>query len=178
RFQASTALSLDAGLNLPRLVYQLYTGQPVVPAMDYPPGVSERWLRGDWLALLDYLSGRTQSQAVNPAALASRLHVAVQFTRAFRPGTHYDEFKRWDYKPGFLEAGEIVGATLFFLRNYVGRAWRNWRAKSKLALPTSQPPPVLPPLVYQPAPPREGSTAEDGQNTSRPVAVPRATLSR
>lgn len=147
RFQASTALSLDAGLNFPSLVYQLYTSQPVLPAMAYPPGVSERWLRGDWLALLDYFSGRTQSQAVNPAALPTRLQAALQFARAFRPGTHYDEFKRWDYKPGFLEAGEIVGATWFFLRNCAGRAWRNWRAKSKRGVPVRRPQLVPPPLL-------------------------------
>jgi hypothetical protein len=52
RFPASTALSLDAGLNLPHLAYCLHAGLPL-PAQQNPPrvGVEERWLQGDAQAL-------------------------------------------------------------------------------------------------------------------------------
>ena len=58
RFQASTALSLDAGLNLPQLVAHLYGCAPA-PRVDagYRIGVRERWLRGDLTSLAAHLGG-------------------------------------------------------------------------------------------------------------------------
>src|SRR6266705_3753708 len=43
RFQASTALSLDAGLNLPSLVAALYGVGVASPSPTYRVGVEERW---------------------------------------------------------------------------------------------------------------------------------------
>src|SRR5438105_153092 len=53
RFQASTALSLDAGLNLPYLVACLYGGWELKGSYHYEIGVRERWLRGDLLAMYE-----------------------------------------------------------------------------------------------------------------------------
>src|SRR5207302_1681072 len=87
RFQASTALSLDAGINLPRLVAALYgIGEPG-PTPSYRVGIEERWLRGDLLALRDGLGGVKRRLTTGPAgAPPSRARVLGQFLRDFRPG--------------------------------------------------------------------------------------------
>jgi predicted ATP-grasp superfamily ATP-dependent carboligase len=109
RFQASMALCLDAGLNLPELVYRLHTGGRADVPPAYRVGVRERWLRGDWLSLLDYVLGDTIAAAtrVGRTDLPSRWVVMAGFLAAFHPGMHYDEFKLRDWKPGLVEALEI-----------------------------------------------------------------------
>src|SRR5207302_4519709 len=56
RFQASTALSLDAGINLPYLAACVYGAGEPGPAQPYRVGVVERWLRGDLLVVRDALT--------------------------------------------------------------------------------------------------------------------------
>lgn len=109
RFQASTALSLDSGLNLPYMVYNLYSGRPAgSPTVTYRPGEIERWLRGDIHALIAYLMGITQQEAVLEArqTLPSRWRATYDFLKDFRLGIHYDEFKVSDPIPGILETIE------------------------------------------------------------------------
>jgi predicted ATP-grasp superfamily ATP-dependent carboligase len=111
RFQASTALSLDAGLNLPHMVARLYTGQALcVPAPRYQVGVRERWLRGDILTLRDLVLRKLRrgQAGVGPLALPPLWGIIWQFLRDFRPGTRYDEFKWYDLKPGLVEACHIA----------------------------------------------------------------------
>lgn len=106
RFQASTALSLDAGLNLPELAWRLHAG---LPLPEQPPlwrvGVRERWLRGDTRALFAHLTGATAAQAAPPAraALPGRLRAVKEYLADFRPGVRYDEFKWYDPLPGLVE---------------------------------------------------------------------------
>src|SRR5258705_13764516 len=71
RFQASAALSLDAGVNLPYLVASVFLNRrPTLPA-PYRVGVRERWLRGDLMALRDGLAfGRERSPTRRPAGEA------------------------------------------------------------------------------------------------------------
>jgi predicted ATP-grasp superfamily ATP-dependent carboligase len=109
RFQASTALSLDSGLNFPYMVYNLYSDPPVEPkAASYRPGEIERWLRGDINALINCLLGITQRDAVPEArrGLPSKGRVIYDFLKDFRPGVHFDEFKVSDPNPGLFEAIE------------------------------------------------------------------------
>lgn len=113
RFQASTALSLDAGLNLPYLVYCLYSGTPLPDQPGaYVTGVRERWLRGDLLALVDHLLGnRVWPPAPAPARrLPSRVGACWAFMKDFRPGMKYDDFKTDDWGPWPAGAWELVTA--------------------------------------------------------------------
>lgn len=93
RFQASTALSLDAGLNLPHLVASLYAGWDLPAVGPYRVGVTERWLRGDLLALRDALGARRKTDGI----------AVRQFFLDFRPGMHFDEFTHDDWRPGLAE---------------------------------------------------------------------------
>ncbi len=113
RFQASTALSLDAGVNLPYLVYCLYSGTPLPEQPGaYVTGVRERWLRGDMLALLDHLLGNRVWPRPPDAAprLPSRLEALWDFVKGFRPGMRYDEFKVDDWGPWLVGVWELVTA--------------------------------------------------------------------
>lgn len=106
RFPAATALTLDAGVNLPELAYRLHVGLalPATPPA-YREGVQERWLWGDMQALLAHLRGSTWADAVPQARalLPSRSRALRDFLRDFRPGMRYDEFKWRDPLPGALE---------------------------------------------------------------------------
>ena len=118
RFQASTALAIDAGLNLPYLVYALYTGRSLNGDQRYRVGVEERWLRGDLLSLLTALLGATAPSSVQDPErpLPSRVRLLRDFLRDFRPGMKYDEFKLSDPGPALIEAAELGRALLHGLR--------------------------------------------------------------
>lgn len=109
RFQASTALSLDAGINLPELTWRLHAG---LPLPEQPPawriGVRERWLRGDTRALFAHLAGVTVNEAAPAAraALPGRLRAIRNYLADFRPGVRYDEFKWYDPLPGLMEIAQ------------------------------------------------------------------------
>ena len=122
RFQASTALSLDAGINLPRLVAALYgIGEPG-PTPSYRVGIEERWLRGDLLALRDGLGGVKRRLTTGPAgAPPSRARVLGQFLRDFRPGMRYDEFKWYDWRPGAVEGLGLLTLCLGWLTSPLRR---------------------------------------------------------
>lgn len=106
RFPASTALSLDAGINLPYLTYCLHAGLPMpTEQLAYRVGVQERWLQGDFRALMAHLRGKTWREAVPQARarLPSNSRAVRDFLLDFRPGMHYDEFKWHDPWPGVRE---------------------------------------------------------------------------
>ena len=126
RFQASTALSLDVGMNLPWMHYALYAGERVEPVEQYTVGVCERYLRWDLWALLEYLFGDTISEATDVARtrLPSRTAVLGRFLWDFRPGVKYDEFKTWDWRPGVVELGFIARETYKKVRSIAGIRYR------------------------------------------------------
>lgn len=128
RFPASTALSLDAGVNLPALAYRLHAGLPL-PTVPIPhrEGTRERWLQGDAKALWAHLCGTTWREAVPSAraGLPSRSRALLAFLRDFRPGMRYDEFKWRDPWPGALEIASwlrTLGSTLLRPLSKVRRA--------------------------------------------------------
>lgn len=107
RFQASTALSLDAGLNLPHLVAALFAGVPLPEVAPYRIGVEERWLRGDIAALAGAWrapSGGTPGGDRSPGRLAA----TWRFVRDFRPAMHYDEFTWDDWRPALAELRSLA----------------------------------------------------------------------
>lgn len=110
RFQASTALCVDAGMNLPWLVACLFTGRPVDVPASYRLGVRERWLRGDVTALVRHLSGEDREPSgtglYEPPSNAT---VLLDFLRAFAPSMRYDEFRISDPLPGIVEGTAVAG---------------------------------------------------------------------
>lgn len=152
RFQASTALSLDAGINLPSLVVDLYRDGKIESPSEYVIGVRERWLRGDLQALVGYLVGDdTQPTKVNPLySLPPKREVLINFLRDFRSGTKYDEFKLCDWKPAVLEGlglGLMLGTWLkaallagarMTLKAVAGRLEKWWRMER--VAPSGPPP--------------------------------------
>src|SRR5438309_4349599 len=130
RFQASTALSLDAGINLPRLVAALYGIGELEPTPTYRVGIEERWLRGDLLALRDGLAGGSQRRLTAPptGTPPSRARVLGRFLRDFHPRMRYDEFKWYDWRPGAVESLGLLtlccGLLTLPLRRLAGYARR------------------------------------------------------
>jgi predicted ATP-grasp superfamily ATP-dependent carboligase len=128
RFQASTALSLDAGLNLPELVVRVFTGQPVIPVTGYRIGVRERWLQGDLMALRDRMMSNGHAQPVRPGYRApSRAAVLRDFLADFRPGTRYDDFRLDDLRPAVIEGATLVRMVGRWVRGAVVAARRRLR---------------------------------------------------
>src|SRR5256886_5191832 len=129
RFQASTALSLDAGLNLPDMVARLFSGREIRTPEAYRLGVEERWLQGDLVALRDYLMGPPPAaNGFSPGEMSpSKRSVLWRFIRDFRRGVKYDEFKWYDWKPGVVECGALLRIALVWTKQ--GIAW----AMSQLA---------------------------------------------
>jgi predicted ATP-grasp superfamily ATP-dependent carboligase len=128
RFQASTALSLDAGLNLPDLVARLFSGRTFGRLAAYRVGVEERWLEGDLLALRDYLMGPPPEASgldLDPRERPpSKGSVLRRFIVDFRPGVHYDEFKWYDWRPGLVACGALLKIALEWIKEGVARAIR------------------------------------------------------
>jgi predicted ATP-grasp superfamily ATP-dependent carboligase len=118
RFQASVALSLDAGVNLPYLTACVHTGRPVRGPSSYRIGVEERWLRGDLFALGEHLLRRRAETKRLRALhdLPSKRRAIWEFVRDFRPRMRYDEFKTYDWKPGVVEGVSIAASVIAGVR--------------------------------------------------------------
>jgi predicted ATP-grasp superfamily ATP-dependent carboligase len=140
RFQASTALALDAGVNLPYLVSCVFLDRKPTEVGAYRVGVRERWLRGDVLALRDGLSLERRRSPTRPPAgpIPARPAVLWHFLRDFAPGTHYDEFKRDDWRPALVECGALGKLSLQWLMDILKaparRVVRPFLAKTSPAL--------------------------------------------
>ena len=108
RFQASTALCLDAGVNLPALAMAVHLDHPVAAVPEYRCGVVERWLRGDIGALMGTLRSDRDARIgffMRAWAFANALW---PFLRDFARGACYDEFRIADPLPGIVEAWAMV----------------------------------------------------------------------
>lgn len=108
RFQASTALALDAGLNLPLLAACMFTGWTPPAVTPYRVGVEERWLRGDVLALRGALTDARRTGGPATAPAPRRRDVIARFIADFRRGVHFDEFRRDDVRPGIAECRTLL----------------------------------------------------------------------
>jgi predicted ATP-grasp superfamily ATP-dependent carboligase len=148
RFQASTALMMDAGLNFPSLVVSLHLYGRIDGPTGYRVGIRERWLRGDLEALYGYLIGaHTEPMRRNPLCHLPAKSVAIRnFLRDFRPGTRYDEFKLHDWKPAALECLALAQMVSSWIKgalsNRARRAQRSiqdWLLKRLLPSSSAQP---------------------------------------
>jgi predicted ATP-grasp superfamily ATP-dependent carboligase len=121
RFQASTALAIDAGVNLPWLLACLYEGRPLPAQAPYAVGVRERWLEGDLLALRAAIENRGRGDSV---ALPT---VLLDFVRSFAPSVRYDEFRWSDWKPGVIEGWNLLRLVGGWSRDVLTSALRGER---------------------------------------------------
>ena len=129
RFQASAALSLDAGLNLPHLLACLYSGRPLPPVEPYRVGVTERWLRGDLLALVD---------AITHGPRSAWWRLIADFGRDFRRGVCYDEFRLDDWRPGIVEAVSLATAPVARLCAWIGRVVKSMGRRRRTTAPRTR----------------------------------------
>ena len=96
--------AMHSGVNLPLMVWQWATGQPVQPVRSYRNGVRTRWLAGDmrWLWDSMMLQGRPDTMGRGRSVWT----FAWEFLRT-RP-SHYDFLDLGDMRPaGGIGAGHL-----------------------------------------------------------------------
>ena len=103
RFWGSLQLAIDAGLNLPYLLYQAMNGMPVaVPNNAYRIGTKSRWLLGDLDHLLLRLT-KSNSELHLDAHAVSRGRCLTEFFKLFQPDLHYEVESLTDPGPALVE---------------------------------------------------------------------------
>ena len=104
RFWGSLQLAIDAGINFPLQLVQLYKGGLPLETCTYRVGVRSRWLLGD----LDHLLTRLFSRSSSTNALPPISTVISDFMCPHSKNT-YLEVERWD----------DLGPCLYEMRNYI-----------------------------------------------------------
>jgi predicted ATP-grasp superfamily ATP-dependent carboligase len=103
RFWGSLQLAIDAGLNIPYLLYQVMSGQSVaIPDNSYRVGTQSRWFLGDLDHLLMRLTRSDAALHLGPE-VPSRWRCAVEFARLFRRDLHYEVESLSDPRPALVE---------------------------------------------------------------------------
>jgi predicted ATP-grasp superfamily ATP-dependent carboligase len=103
RFWGSLQLAIDAGLNLPYLLYQAMNGMPVaVPNNAYHIGTKSRWLLGDLDHLLLRLT-KSNSELHLDARAVSRGRCLAEFFKLLQPDLHYEVESMTDPAPALME---------------------------------------------------------------------------
>ncbi|HKV46280.1 MAG TPA: hypothetical protein VJT32_16645 [bacterium] len=143
RFPTSTALGLEAGINLPHLATCLYAGKPLPAVGPHRVGVRERWLRGDLLALRDALSKpKPRAPAQVPYARTTSFALWGAFLMDIVRWARSSEFRWSDPGPGVVESAALLRMVLRWMG---GGLLGSLRRLSALALTAKAPPLVLPP---------------------------------
>jgi predicted ATP-grasp superfamily ATP-dependent carboligase len=138
RFQASTALCIDAGINLPSIAMAVHLDRATDVVPLYRHNVVERWLRGDVAALL----GTLRRDDFDGVGIVGRLVAFASalwpFVRDFGRTTRYDEFRLADPKPGFVEAWSMLKEAARATASAIVRVMRPSRksAEPEAAVPT------------------------------------------
>ena len=103
RFWGSLQLAIDAGLNLPYLLYQAMNGMPVaVPNNAYHIGTKSRWLLGDIDHLLLRLT-KSNSELHLDAHALSKGRCLTEFFKLFQHDLHYEVESLADPGPALVE---------------------------------------------------------------------------
>jgi predicted ATP-grasp superfamily ATP-dependent carboligase len=105
RFWGSLQLAIDAGVDFPKLLFQITCGEKVEPLPPYKIGIRLRWLLGDLDSL--YLTLKNSSFSTKDKLLA----ILRFFAPDFRSTRH--EVNRWgDLKPAITELKQYVKALI------------------------------------------------------------------
>lgn len=102
RFWGSLQLSIDSGLNFPKLLAQSIESTDVAPVTEYKYGIKTRWLWGDIDALLIRMLKSNRSLNL-PDGADGKLKYLLKFLIFWQPGMHYDVLKPGDPMPWFYE---------------------------------------------------------------------------
>ena len=103
RFWGSLQLAIDAGLNLPYLLYQTMNGISVaVPNNAYRIGTKSRWLLGDLDHLLLRLTKSNSELHLNARAV-SRVRCLAEFFKLLQHDLHYEIESLTDPAPAMME---------------------------------------------------------------------------
>lgn len=103
RFWGSLQLAIDAGLNIPYLLYQVASGLPVaIPENSYRAGTRSRWFLGDLDHLLMRLT-KTNATLHLGSDAPSRWRCAAEFLRFWRRDLHYEVESLSDPRPALVE---------------------------------------------------------------------------
>ena len=102
RFWGSLQLAIDAGVDFPRLLAEAVLDGKVAPRAPYHH-VRTRWLWGD----VDHLIARWRDPGTS---WGGRLVTALDWLRAFRPGTRTEVFRWSDPRPFLRETGQWIAS--------------------------------------------------------------------
>jgi predicted ATP-grasp superfamily ATP-dependent carboligase len=108
RFWGSLQLAVDAGVDFPRLLLDLATGQPAGGAPVYRSGIRLRWEWGD----LDHLLARVRNSDAKlhlPPGSPSRLATIAQVLLPWRPGDRWEILRPGDPGPFLRETVDWFG---------------------------------------------------------------------
>jgi predicted ATP-grasp superfamily ATP-dependent carboligase len=89
--------ALRSGVDVPWMIWEWASGQPVTRVTSYRTGVRTRWLRGDMRWLLENYGRAGRPDSVSPAR--SLWIFGTEFLRT----VHYDFLDRGDLSPAFAE---------------------------------------------------------------------------
>lgn len=103
RFWGSLQLAIDAGVDFPRLLVELATGQPVEPVTSYRTGIRSRWLWGEVDHLIGCLKADRALRRELPD-LPGRLQAVLRFLVPWRPGDRYEVLRVGDPGPFLRES--------------------------------------------------------------------------
>lgn len=103
RFWGSLQLAIDAGVDFPRLLVGLATGEEVEPVGDYRTGIRSRWLWGDVDHLLTCLRAGRAARRRHPT-LPTPVEGLLRFLVPWRPGDRYEVLRPSDLRPFLRES--------------------------------------------------------------------------
>lgn len=101
RFWGSLQLAIDAGVDFPRLLYQITCSEPISPVENYTVGTRLRWFLGDFDSLYLYL----KSAAFTPS---QKLKRALRFLTPDFRRTRHEVNRLSDFKPALTEMKQYV----------------------------------------------------------------------
>ena len=107
RFWGSLQLAIDAGIDFPSILLETLTEAPPTAVPSYRFGVRNRWLWGDFDALLLQLFSSRGS-----APGHGRLGAIVEFLRLWQPALHYENPKWSDLGPWRYESRQWIRSAL------------------------------------------------------------------
>lgn len=107
RYWGSLQLAIDAGVDFPALHVAAAAGERVEPVLEYPVGVTSRWVLGD----LDHLIARlrhSREELGLPASAPGRVGAFAELVRGFGLAVHSEVFHWSDPRPQWVELWEWV----------------------------------------------------------------------
>ena len=105
RFWGSLQLAIDAGVNFPYLLYQVYSGEQLPPSEDYKKGVKLRWLFGDLDRLIIIFKDPNLT-------LSKKLKELINFCKFVQPNMRYEIIRLNDIRPFVFEFWQYIKINL------------------------------------------------------------------